>query len=126
MARAGGGCCQTGRDCATTSCPPPASSTTVVNSGGATVVVPLPVPAGAGASRVSTCAGGWYLCPDSAGPQAGCCPSNYACGAASCTLTADGAGATVQKERPNGAAARLVGCAGAVVASFLVSLAHFL
>ena len=76
VARAGGGCCQTGRDCATTSCPPPASSTTVVNSGGATVVVPLPVPAGAGASRVSTCAGGWYLCPDSAGPQAGCCPSN--------------------------------------------------
>ncbi|KAL8305043.1 hypothetical protein RB600_008091 [Gaeumannomyces tritici] len=127
VARAGGGCCQTGRDCATASCPPPPSSTTVVDAAGATVVVPLPVPAGAGAGRgVPTCAGGWFLCPDSAGPQAGCCPSSYACGPASCTLTADGAAATVQKERPNGAAARLVGCAGAVVVGVLVSLAHLL
>ncbi|KAK3301334.1 uncharacterized protein B0H64DRAFT_471272 [Chaetomium fimeti] len=32
LARAGGGCCQTGRDCATASCPPPAGGlTTVVN-----------------------------------------------------------------------------------------------
>lgn len=100
VARAGGGCCQTGRDCQTTNCPPPQSSTTIV-SNGVTVAVPLPTPE----PGAKTCAGGWYLCPDSVGPVAGCCPSGYDCGIASCTSAREGATATLQKEFPSSAAA---------------------
>ncbi|GAB1313915.1 hypothetical protein MFIFM68171_04125 [Madurella fahalii] len=96
-ARVGGGCCQTGRDCQTTSCAAPAEMTTVVNGNGVTVVVPAgsgpPETTGAG-----TCAEGWFLCGTEAGPVAGCCPTGYSCGTASCSIAGT---ATVAKELPS-------------------------
>ncbi|KAI1380580.1 hypothetical protein F4677DRAFT_403953 [Hypoxylon crocopeplum] len=104
VASAGGGCCQTGRDCITTSCPPPPAMTTII-SNGATIAVPVSDAEAAG-SATRTCAAGWFLCGDDAGPVAGCCPSGYSCGTASCTLSTSTATATVQKELPNAAAGR--------------------
>ncbi|ETS74874.1 hypothetical protein PFICI_13358 [Pestalotiopsis fici W106-1] len=99
LATYGSGCCRTGRDCVTTSCPP--ISSTTITSNGATIVVPASdVPT---TTATSTCASGWYLCGTAAGPVAGCCPSGYACGTASCTLSATTATATVQKELPSNA-----------------------
>ncbi|KAL1899865.1 hypothetical protein Sste5346_002731 [Sporothrix stenoceras] len=98
LASAGGGCCQTGRNCETTSCPPGAAMTTIVNTNGITVVVPQTA-AEAATTSSATCASGWFLCGASAGPVAGCCPSGYGCGTASCTLTGASA-TTVQKELP--------------------------
>ncbi|CAK7220466.1 hypothetical protein SBRCBS47491_004198 [Sporothrix bragantina] len=98
LASAGGGCCQTGRDCKTTSCPPAAAMTTIVNTNGITVVVPETAAAAATAAS-ATCASGWFLCGSNAGPVAGCCPSGYSCGTASCSLTGASA-TTVQKELP--------------------------
>ncbi|KAI0205925.1 hypothetical protein F4808DRAFT_408305 [Astrocystis sublimbata] len=101
LATAGSGCCRTGRDCSTTSCPPIASTTIITD--GATVVVPL-TNAGPAPTK-ATCADGWFLCGAGAGDVAGCCPTGYMCGTASCTLSAATATATVQKELPgNGAA----------------------
>ncbi|KAJ9156513.1 GPI anchored protein [Pleurostoma richardsiae] len=124
LASAGGGCCQTGRDCSTTSCPA-VSSTTIVSGDGVTVVVPATaVPS----TSSATCAGGWFLCPSAAGPVAGCCPSGYSCGTASCTIVTASATATVQKELPgaSGANKRVGGLAlGAVlpwVVAFVVGL----
>ncbi|KAI1136131.1 hypothetical protein F5Y05DRAFT_391631 [Hypoxylon sp. FL0543] len=103
VASAGGGCCRTGRDCSTTSCPPPAASTTII-SNGVTVAVPLTdAQAASSALPTATCASGWFLCGADAGPVAGCCPSGYSCGTASCTLSTSTATATVQKELPNSA-----------------------
>ncbi|KAI1274537.1 hypothetical protein F5Y07DRAFT_210342 [Xylaria sp. FL0933] len=105
VASAGSGCCRTGRDCSTTSCPPAASTTIITH--GATIVVPLSdatAQAAAGTTTTATCASGWFLCGADAGPVAGCCPSGYACGTASCTLSAATATATVQKELPGNAA----------------------
>ncbi|EPE04992.1 gpi anchored protein [Ophiostoma piceae UAMH 11346] len=99
LAVAGGGCCQTGRDCQTTSCAPAAASTTIVNTNGITVVVPESA-AAAAATASSTCATGWFMCGASAGPVAGCCPSGYGCGTASCTMTSASSTAEVQKELP--------------------------
>ncbi|KAK8050521.1 hypothetical protein PG994_012251 [Apiospora phragmitis] len=97
LATAGSGCCRTGRDCVTTSCPPIAKTT--LTSNGMTLVLPATdVPEAPPAE--ATCAGGWFLCPSEAGPVAGCCPSGYDCGSASCTLSAVTATATVQKELP--------------------------
>lgn len=97
LATHGGGCCRTDRDCHTYSCPPPTSTTLVSN--GATIVVPainMPAPT-AGA----TCAGGWFMCGKDAGAVAGCCPSGYECGTASCiTIGATGTG-QVQKQAPD-------------------------
>ena len=84
VASAGGGCCQTGRDCQTTSCPP-VQMTTIVNSNGITVAVPA---TGVPAATTGTCANGWFICGKEAGPVAGCCPSGYSCGTASCTAQA--------------------------------------
>lgn len=96
VASAGGGCCQTGRDCQTTSCPAPPSSTTII-SDGLTVAVPASaVPA----STTGSCATGWFLCGKDAGARPGCCPSGYGCGTASCSLVASGATASVAKEVP--------------------------
>lgn len=100
LASAGGGCCQTGRNCETTSCPPAAAMTTIVNTNGITVVVPETAAAAATTSS-ATCASGWFLCGANAGPVAGCCPSGYNCGTASCSLTGASA-TTVQKELPTG------------------------
>ncbi|KAK4190667.1 hypothetical protein QBC35DRAFT_489416 [Podospora australis] len=96
-ASAGGGCCQTGRDCATTSCPP-MSMTTIV-SDGVTVVVPA-IPTAAppvGTGPAEKCADGWFLCGRDAGPVAGCCPSGYNCGQASCTTVGGGATGVMAK-----------------------------
>ncbi|KJR83213.1 GPI anchored protein [Sporothrix schenckii 1099-18] len=98
VASAGGGCCQTGRNCETTSCPPAPATTTIVNTNGVTVVVPQTA-AEAVTTSSATCASGWFLCGANAGPVAGCCPSGYACGTASCSLTGASA-TTVQKELP--------------------------
>lgn len=98
LASAGGGCCQTGRDCHTTSCPPIAY-TTIVNTDGVTIAVPataVPTP-----SPSSHCADNWFLCGRDAGNVAGCCPSGYSCGTASCFLATGGATASVAKELPS-------------------------
>lgn len=96
----GGGCCQTGRDCQTTSCPSTAYTTII--SSGVTIAVPATdVPA---TTTTGTCAGGWSLCPTSAGPTAGCCPSGYSCGTASCFLATGSATASLAKEIPDSAA----------------------
>lgn len=106
-ASAGAGCCRTGRDCATTSCPPPSAYTTITNPDGVTVVAPAPTDAGDGGEgddgAEPECANGWFLCPAEAGPVAGCCPDNYRCGTASCTLSEPDATATAQKQLPNAA-----------------------
>ena len=74
--------------------------TTIVNANGVTVVVPVPSQ-GSGAEETKSCASGWFLCGAEAGPVAGCCPSGYGCGTASCSVVADGgATATVAKELP--------------------------
>ncbi|KAI1085248.1 hypothetical protein F5B20DRAFT_590006 [Whalleya microplaca] len=115
LASAGGGCCRTGRDCSTTSCPPVAS-TTITTANGVTVVVPVTDANAASAAQPSpTCAGGWFLCGSDAGPVAGCCPTGYNCGTASCTLSAATATATVQKALPNEGARGRSGVGGSVV-----------
>ncbi|KAI1642007.1 uncharacterized protein F4817DRAFT_363349 [Daldinia loculata] len=103
VAREGGGCCRTGRDCSTTSCPAPPPMTTIISSG-VTIAVPASdAQAAEGAQPTATCASGWFLCGEDAGPVAGCCPTGYNCGAASCTISTSTATATVQKELPNAA-----------------------
>ncbi|KAK0614189.1 hypothetical protein B0T14DRAFT_299254 [Immersiella caudata] len=102
LASAGGGCCQTGRDCQTTSCPP-VPMTTIVNGGGVTIVVP----AEGAVATTGSCASGWYMCGSDAGPAPGCCPSGYSCGTASCSVLMDGATATVAKVRPGSSARSL-------------------
>ncbi|KAK4168924.1 hypothetical protein QBC43DRAFT_308305 [Cladorrhinum sp. PSN259] len=84
LASAGGGCCQTGRDCSVTNCPSPLSSATITNAGGGiTVVVP-----GRAAPPVDSankqCAGGWFECNADVG--GGCCPSGYECASVSCLV----------------------------------------
>lgn len=71
--------------------------TTLVNSNGVTVVVPA---TGVPAASTGTCAGGWFMCGKEAGPVAGCCPSGYSCGTASCTVGKAGATGTIAKELP--------------------------
>ncbi|OTA70656.1 hypothetical protein K449DRAFT_428207 [Hypoxylon sp. EC38] len=91
-----------------------AASTTII-SNGVTVVVPLTDAQAASSAlttTTATCASGWFLCGTDAGPVAGCCPSGYSCGTASCTLSTSTATATVQKELPSSAARRNGGGAG--------------
>lgn len=96
-ARYGGGCCQTGRDCAVTNCP--ATSSTTIISNGLTVVVPV----GAAATvnvPVGNCASGWQSCSASLGGN--CCPADYACGTASCSsLINPSQTALTDKHSPN-------------------------
>ena len=128
LARAAGGCCRTGRECDTTHCPPVGPYTTIVNVNGVTVVVPLPADGGSLPTPApGSCADGWQLCPDEAGPIKGCCPTGYACGTASCTGAFPQGTATVAKVLPgrNGAgsgraAAGLSWPLGAAVAGWLV------
>ncbi|KAI0446186.1 hypothetical protein F4803DRAFT_56905 [Xylaria telfairii] len=120
LATAGSGCCRTGRDCSTTSCPPVASTTIITH--GATIVVPLTDAQAAAATSTATCANGWFLCGAGAGAVAGCCPSGYVCGTASCTLSAATATATVQKELPGNAAAGGRRGQGGVLLACLVAL----
>ncbi|KID76437.1 hypothetical protein MBR_04372, partial [Metarhizium brunneum ARSEF 3297] len=102
LATHGGGCCQTDRDCHTYSCPAPSSTTLVSN--GATIVVPatdLPNPTGS-----SSCADGWFMCGQNAGPMAGCCPSGYSCGTASCFTAGATETGKIQKQAPDQSPAR--------------------
>lgn len=124
LARDGGGCCQTGRDCQTTSCPP--TPMTTIIAGGVTIAVPVAdLPSGGDREEATqTCAGGWFLCDgdDDEGDEAGCCPSGYRCGKESCTVTSPSETAEVQKERPGdsaggrvrGGLARVLGCLSVV------------
>ncbi|KAH0843276.1 hypothetical protein AYO21_09036 [Fonsecaea monophora] len=96
-----GGCCQIGRDCASTSCPA-LPSTTLVSGSTLTIVAPT----GSGITAPGTlptgnCAQGWATCAPSVG--GGCCPSGYLCGATSCSVPADVTGQGVGKEAPNAA-----------------------
>ncbi|KAG8418038.1 hypothetical protein J3458_005479 [Metarhizium acridum] len=95
LATHGGGCCQTDRDCHTYSCPAPSSTTLVSN--GATVVVP----AAPNPTRSSSCADGWLMCGQNAGPVAGCCPSGYSCGTASCFTAGATETGKIQKQAPD-------------------------
>ncbi|KAK1246766.1 hypothetical protein MKX08_000568 [Trichoderma sp. CBMAI-0020] len=95
LATHGGGCCRTDRDCQTFSCP--ASSSTII-SHGVTVVVPADdVPT---ATASDKCASGWFLCGKDAESVAGCCPSGYKCGTASCFTSAASETNSVQKQEP--------------------------
>ncbi|KAM4063901.1 GPI anchored protein [Hirsutella rhossiliensis] len=107
LATHGGGCCRTDRDCNTHSCPPPSSSTTIM-ANGATVVVPAEG-SPRDADATPTCAGGWFLCGESAGPVAGCCPSGFDCGTASCFAAQASQTGSVQKQAPRQSAG---GCGG--------------
>ncbi|KAL0777994.1 hypothetical protein CaCOL14_005646 [Colletotrichum acutatum] len=118
LARAGGGCCQTGRDCATTSCPPTESTTIISN--GVTVVVPLtdvPEP-----QATETCASGWFLCGSEGGPVPGCCPSGYECGTASCSSISPTRTGEIQKHFPNSGDSRVVVSLAVMVISLMVAL----
>ncbi|EAA31347.1 hypothetical protein GE21DRAFT_7838 [Neurospora crassa] len=103
LASAGGGCCQTGRDCSVTNCPPIELST-IINTNGQTIAVPITaVPTTT--SATGTCASGWYMCGKEAGPLPGCCPRGYACGSVSCSVvitptSGELATATEAKELP--------------------------
>lgn len=79
--------------------------TTIVDSNGVTVAVPATaVPA---AATTGKCADGWFLCGKEAGPVAGCCPSGYSCGTASCSVANAQVTGTVAKERPGSGNAAL-------------------
>lgn len=104
LARDGGGCCRSGQGCGTTDCP--SSPSTTIMTDGVTVVVPLAdVPTGTGQTS-EPCASGWYLCGQNAGPVAGCCPSGYDCGTASCLTVTASQTAEVQKQFPDSGAER--------------------
>ncbi|KAM0287460.1 hypothetical protein ACHAQH_000413 [Verticillium albo-atrum] len=99
LAREGGGCCRTGRDCATVDCP--TTPLTTITTDGATVVVPVTDARDAADAQASeTCASGWFLCGAEGGPVAGCCPSGFECGTASCTSASASQTGEVQKVFP--------------------------
>ncbi|ROT37688.1 hypothetical protein SODALDRAFT_340862 [Sodiomyces alkalinus F11] len=128
LARDGGGCCRTGRDCGTTDCP--STPLTTIVTDGATVVVPITdVPTGS-EQTTESCASGWFLCGQDAGPVAGCCPSGYSCGTASCSTVIGSQTAEVQKQFPDSGAARwsfggwaigMTVMAGAIGGGFIVA-----
>ncbi|KAM5352436.1 hypothetical protein ACJ41O_005159 [Fusarium nematophilum] len=98
LATHGGGCCRTDRDCATYDCPAP--STTIITDGATIVVLATDAPPAPGGGPTSTCADGWFLCGEDAGPVAGCCPTGYDCGTASCYTVQASQTGRVQKEFP--------------------------
>ncbi|KAL6878803.1 hypothetical protein J3F83DRAFT_768139 [Trichoderma novae-zelandiae] len=109
LATHGGGCCRTDRDCQTLSCPAP--STTIV-SHGVTVVVPAnDVPT---ATASDECASGWFLCGKDAGAVAGCCPSGYKCGTASCFTSSASETNSLQKQQPEPEAPNKSAAAGSM------------
>ena len=100
--------------------------TTIVNANGVTVVVPAKdVPA----STMGSCAQGWFLCGAEGGPVAGCCPSGYACGTASCSAEIAGQTAGVAKGLPGHNGGERVGgggvgwLVGGVMAAMMMILA---
>ncbi|KAL2885369.1 GPI anchored protein [Ceratocystis lukuohia] len=86
LARYGGGCCQTGRDCQETSCAP-TSMTNIVTRSDLTIAIPVTDMPTATVDASDSCAQGWFLCDAMDNVAAGCCPDNYECGTASCTLS---------------------------------------
>ncbi|KAM0415749.1 hypothetical protein ACHAPT_013297 [Fusarium lateritium] len=123
LATHGGGCCRTDRDCDVHECPAP--STTIISDGVTIVLLATDAPPAPGPT--STCADGWFLCGANAGPVAGCCPTGYDCGTASCFTVQASQTARVQKEFPKaGASVRegptviLAGLAAAFVCFALV------
>ena len=96
LATHGGGCCRTDRNCETYDCP--AGSSTTVVSDGQTIVVP--VSGAPSEDATATCADGWFMCGNNAGPRPGCCPSGYDCGTASCYTVENSQTGSVQKEQP--------------------------
>ncbi|GAO17125.1 hypothetical protein UVI_02026580 [Ustilaginoidea virens] len=98
LATHGGGCCRTDRDCRTYSCPAP-SSTTVI-SDGVTIVIPATTDMPT-STESAACANGWFMCGADAGPLAGCCPSGYQCGTASCFTAGATETGKVQKQAPH-------------------------
>ncbi|KAK7427890.1 hypothetical protein QQZ08_005663 [Neonectria magnoliae] len=98
LATHGGGCCRTDRDCNTYDCPAP--STTIVSGGATIVILATDAPPAAADDATSTCADGWFLCGRDAGTVAGCCPSDYDCGTASCFTSSASQTGKVQKEFP--------------------------
>ncbi|PTB69733.1 hypothetical protein BBK36DRAFT_1110850 [Trichoderma citrinoviride] len=120
LATHGGGCCRTDRDCQTSSCPAP--STTIV-SHGVTVVVPAgDVPT---ATASDECASGWFLCGKDAGAVAGCCPSGYKCGTASCFTSSASQTASLQKQQPEPEAPNKSAAAGSSRCSHWLALGSF-
>ncbi|KAL5596833.1 uncharacterized protein BROUX77_006781 [Berkeleyomyces rouxiae] len=120
LARHGGGCCQTGRDCRETSCAP-TSMTAIVTRSDLVIAVPASdaPAASAAASAAVTCAQGWFLCDAIDGvAAAGCCPDNYECGVVSCTLADAEETAAVSKQLATSGASRAAGLAGWVVGSW--------
>lgn len=118
LATHGGGCCRTDRNCHTSSCPPQASKT--ITSNGVTLVVPdTDVPA----NPTATCAGGWFLCGSDAGPVAGCCPSGYECGTASCFTTGPTKTGSVQKHLPGSGVAGKTALPGLVLLGLVLAVA---
>jgi hypothetical protein len=110
LATHGGGCCRTDRNCQTYSCPPLTPST-VVSDGKTIVVEATGTDGAAGSSATSTCANGWFMCGSNAGPVAGCCPSGYSCGTASCFSAQASQTDSRAKELPKESGARSVpGC----------------
>lgn len=108
LATHGGGCCRTGRDCDVHDCPVP--STTIISDGATIVILATDAPpAPGGGPATSTCADGWFLCGASAGPVAGCCPTGYDCGTASCFTVQASQTGSVQKEFPKADAASVCG-----------------
>ncbi|KAF4125736.1 GPI anchored protein [Geosmithia morbida] len=81
----------------TFSCPAPSSTTTITGAGVTVVVKGDTLPT---SEATGTCAGGWTMCGASAGPTAGCCPSGYKCGTASCFSAQASQTERVQKEFP--------------------------
>ncbi|KAG5978308.1 hypothetical protein E4U55_006248 [Claviceps digitariae] len=95
----GGGCCRTDRDCHTSSCPPPPFTTLI--SDGVTIVVPVMDTPATSTTGSGTCASGWFLCGKDDGASAGCCPSGYECGTASCFNAGPTATSKIPKEAPD-------------------------
>ena len=69
------------------------------------------------ATASATCAGGWFLCGKEAGPVAGCCPSVYDCGTASCFTAGASQTGSVQKEAPKKGAAAAGGRSAGLLAA---------
>lgn len=92
---------------------------TTYTKNGATIVVPLSeAQAATAALPTSTCASGWFMCGKEGGPIAGCCPSGYNCGTASCTLVSNTPVATVDKALPSSGRSGADYC-GSLFAAFL-------
>lgn len=112
-----GGCCRTGRDCATTDCPA-VTDTTIVSSG-VTIVVPVG-PAATLSTPSGNCASGWSSCAASLGGN--CCLSGWQCGTASCTSISPSSTEVGQKNAPSMGIRGVQSSAGLLICSLLLVL----